>query len=206
MHDLQHSFLTAIFTFLNVNGIIFLFDLKGVYVMNKQKATLYHQMQFDNYAYAVDVKEQAERRLKEVQAVWKMSIIASLCGIFAPLASYILVRIFGTSAAIASASFLSNICWIVSVVLSIICYTKTGGLSTAFRWSWNIAKVAWFIIPYFPIDLILGLDGLLISLYILFFFPVFVMRHYKKQARKDLEDAENYLRYFRPVDNAYSAS
>ena len=62
--------------------------------------------------------------------------------------------------------------------------------------SWNFAKFGWFIIPYFPLDLIIGLAAFFIGLYGLFFMPFFTIIHTKKQAIMDLEVADEFLRNF----------
>ena len=55
--------------------------------------------------------------------------------------------------------------------------------------AFGVAKTMWFIVPYFPVDLVLGALGFFFGLYFLFFVPVFfVIKSIRtKQAQKSLE-------------------
>lgn len=140
-----------------------------------EKKNLYEELVFDNYAYALEVKANAEEKLKLVNSVWMLSIIGSVCG--------------------AVGLFTAGFSLVPAFVLACICYHKIGGFSVAAKWSWNFAKFGWFVVPYFPIDLGIGAMCFFAGLYVLFFLPYFVARHLKKQAEKDIEAAEEYMRY-----------
>ena len=145
---------------------------KEGYVMEKEN--LYEEPVFNDYAYAMSVKASAEERLQAVNSVWNLAIIGSICGVIGLPTGVLLLPAF---------------------VLACICYRKIGGFSVAARWSWNFAKFGWFVVPYFPIDLGIGVACFFVGLYSLFFLPFFVARHLKKQAEKDLEAAEEYVRF-----------
>lgn len=144
--------------------------------MTNEKVNLYEEVEFaNNYAYAMQVKAEAEEKLQNIEKIWVISIIGSICGVL---------------------SFASAICGMVSFVIACICYHKVGGFKVAIKWSWNFAKFGWFIVPYFPLDLIIGLAAFFIGLYGLFFMPFFTIIHTKKQAIMDLEVADEFLRNF----------
>lgn len=147
--------------------------------MAKEKANLYEEVEFgNNYEYVMQVKTEAEEKLQKIEKIWGVSIIGSVCGAVGLLLQ------------------LSEVCSIVAFVVAIICYRKVGGLGTALRWSWNLAKVGWYIIPYFPLDLIIGFGALGVGLLSLFFMPFFVVRHLKKQETLNLESADAFLRIY----------
>lgn len=152
-----------------------------------EKTKLYEEMQFDNYAYATEVKAVAEEQLRLVSSVWLLSIIGSICGVMA----WQLGVVFKLEG-------MDNWAMIVSFVIACICYHKIGGFLVAAKWSWNFAKFGWFVVPYFPIDLCIGMGCFFAGLFVFFFLPFFVVRHYKKQAEKNIEAADEYLRFCRP--------
>lgn len=152
-----------------------------------EKAKFYEEMQFDNYAYATEVKAVAEEQLRLVSSVWLLSIIGSICGVM----SWQLGVVFNLEG-------LDNWAMIVSFVIACICYHKIGGFLVAAKWSWNFAKFGWLVVPYFPIDLCFGMGCFFVGLFVFFFLPFFVVRHYKKQAEKNIEAADEYLRFCRP--------
>lgn len=48
--------------------------------MKKERAKMYEDMQFDSYAYAVDIKGQAERNLKAITDLKKSAIVDTIWG------------------------------------------------------------------------------------------------------------------------------
>ena len=55
-------------------------------------------------------------------------------------------------------------------------------------------------VPYFPIDLLVGAIALCVGFLSLFFLPLFVVNHIRKQARQNLKLAEDFL-YTYPQNN-----
>ena len=51
-------------------------------------------------------------------------------------------------------------------------YVIGGGLLAAVSFSWSIAKFGWFIIPVFPVDIITGLCGFFLGVYVFLFVPI----------------------------------
>ena len=63
----------------------------------------------------------------------------------------------------------------IGFVMGCVCYSKVGGFGIAAKWAWNIAKFGWFVVPYFPIDLLVGAIALCLGFLSLFFLPFFVL-------------------------------
>ena len=51
-------------------------------------------------------------------------------------------------------------------------YILCGGLGYAVKSAWGIAKALWFLIPHFPVYVILGFGGFILGVFFLFFIPV----------------------------------
>lgn len=143
------------------------------------KKQLFEEMKFDNYQYALDVKKDAENRLAKANSVFKLSIIGSVFGIFGN--RFLLL-------------------FIPAIIISIICYKKIGGFKTVFSWGWKLAQIGWFIVPVFPVDLLVGLLFFIAVPYFFLLHPIVLVYIFKKQAQKDIKQADEYLRYFKPVN------
>ena len=72
----------------------------------------------------------------------------------------------------------------------------------AAKWAWNIAKFGWFVVPYFPIDLLVGAIALCLGFLSLFFLPFFVVNHIRKQAQQNQQLAEAFLHTCQQNDGA----
>ena len=196
-------------------------DEKEICVMKKERAKMYEDIQFDSYAYAVDIKGQAERKLKAITDLKKSAIVGTLYGVIALIIPFFFALLAVLLGALIDAGIVSNdqavvekiggalvvLAFIVkavfhlfSFVLCIRVYKKIGGFRKAFQWSRNVTAFGWYVCPLFPIDLMVALICFLYSLYALFQLPYFIWRHYEKQEKKNLTDAEEYLKYCKPVD------
>ena len=56
---------------------------------------------------------------------------------------------------------------------SLASYIIGGGFGTALKWAWGVAKIGWFLVPVFPVDICTGMIGLVLGLLGLLFLPVF---------------------------------
>ena len=137
------------------------------------KKQLFEEMKFDNYQYALDVKKDAEERLAKANSVFTLSIIGTILGFCGPLSA-------------------------LAIVIGIICYKKIGGLKKAFSWGWKLAQFGWFVVPVFPIDIAIGFAFLIFVPLSLLFYPVVHVYIFKRQAKNDIEQADEYLKYCKP--------
>lgn len=149
---------------------------KEVKIMKREKTNLYEEVNLNNdWAYAAQVKEEAETMLENTQKVWTISIIGSVCGGVGFLLAF------------------NPILILIAIVIAIICYRRVGGLVMAGRWAMKIGKIGWFVFPYFPIDIAIGTGAFTVGLLTLFFMPFFVVRHQKEQALLTIEQVERFL-------------
>ncbi len=145
-------------------------------IMAKEKRNLYEEVEFgNNYGYAMQVKQEAEAQLCEIQKIWSLAIAGTVCGGIGMVLAFHPIFIM------------------IGFILGCVCYSKVGGFGIAAKWAWNIAKFGWFVVPYFPIDLLVGAIALCLGFLSLFFLPLLVVNHIRKQARQNLKLAEAFL-------------
>ena len=63
--------------------------------------------------------------------------------------------------------------FVPAFLCAILSYLFCGGLGYTIKSAFGIAKTMWFIIPHFPIDLLMGIIGFAFGLIALFFLPLF---------------------------------
>ena len=78
-------------------------------------------------------------------------------------------------------------------VLSIMTYVKGGGLGTAIKTLGKVASWAWFLIPYFPIDIMVFVGIMVWGIMMFFYFPLFFVWRRKKHLEKELGEAYRLL-------------
>lgn len=83
--------------------------------------------------------------------------------------------------------------WVAGFFLGFLAYLVGGGIGRAVKTVWKLAKVGWFLIPIFPIDLLFGFAFLVLGLYGLMFLPVIFVGLNFVQHKKTLDAAKRYL-------------
>ena len=149
------------------------------------KKQFFKEMQFDNYQFALDIKKDAEERLANANSVFKLSIITTIVGMLLWGFRYLLIP---------------KIILIATIIVNIICYMKMGKIKTILSWTWRLATVGWYIVPVWPIDLLVGLVLLIFVPFYMLLCPVILVCVFKRQAQKDIEQADEYLKYFKPAN------
>ncbi len=148
--------------------------------MSSNRKTFYEEMHFNDYAYAMDKKRESEELLEQSGQIRLLAIIGTVCG---------LLSFMGVTA-------------IAAFAISILCYQKIGGFSVAARWAKNLAVWGWIIAP-FPFDLITFPIVFIYAFLALLFLPYFVVHSYRKQLRKTIDEADEYLKYCEPRKVVY---
>lgn len=84
--------------------------------------------------------------------------------------------------------------WFLGTMLCAIpAYLIGGGIFKALKTAWKIAKIGWFLIPVFPVDVLFGIGFLFLGLCGFFCIPaVFVGINYV-QHKRTLDAAQSYL-------------
>ena len=172
--------------------------------MKKKKVDLYQEMQFDSYAYAVDVKEQAERKIAINRAERLKGFLPLLVGFIWNIANtfWMMFRIeSGMNGSVTEIMGPSVLVLLIAVfIVDISIYRKIGGVAEAFQWVVKIGTWGWYIIPIFPIDICIFLVCIIYGAGILIFIPAIICVLNIHQGKKELAAAEEYLKYFKPVE------
>lgn len=143
-----------------------------------RRQVVVEEVVFESYEEAVDVKERAEIQIEKIDGCKILALIGTICGAVSLLFMY--------------AEF-SSVAMMAAIVISCVCYAKAKCFGGAFKWGLSWAKWGWFLIPYFPIDLVIGACGLFVGAFVFFFFPSLGLRGVRKQAEKDLDDANMFI-------------
>ena len=151
-----------------------------------EKRKIIETIEFDNYAYAKNVLEQSALKLEKIKIGLIVSAAATFCTVLGLIFGNINQSLFG--------AFM-----FFALVGSIASYIVGGGFKIALKAAKNLAIFGWFILP-FPADIITGLVTLVIAIYGFMFIPlIFVFLNYRQQ-KKNHNDAEEYIKYCRPVE------
>ena len=141
----------------------------------REKITLIEQVQFE------DVE-----RAKRAVSLAKVNQIRILIGlVFAVIATgFTIFGLFGKG----------DGSWLATTILCAIpAYLIGGGIGKALKAAWKVAKFGWFLIPVFPIDLLIGLVGLIWGGFAFFCVPVFFVGINFIQHKRTLDAAKAYL-------------
>ena len=88
------------------------------------------------------------------------SIVGTICGV-------IFIVKFATGGDNYAVMFL------IALLCALISYILCGGLGYTIKAALGVAKAMWFLIPFFPVNILLGTAGFFLGLFFLFFVPIF---------------------------------
>lgn len=83
--------------------------------------------------------------------------------------------------------------YLVAFALAIPAYLVGGGIGKALKTAWKITKFCWFLIPVFPVDILIALMGFFFSIFGLMFVPVIFVGLNYVQHKNTLDAAQSYL-------------
>lgn len=83
--------------------------------------------------------------------------------------------------------------WLFGFFLGAFSYLVGGGIFKAIGFAWKLTVFGWFLIPFFPIDLLICATFFFLSLYGLAFLPVIFIGLNFIQHKKNLDAAQRYL-------------
>lgn len=104
-----------------------------------------------------------------------------------PIFDIIIGLIFITLANMGSVAFFI---WLTA---AIVAYAIGGGLSSAVKFVLKVLCWSWVIIPFFPVDLVIAIFGVVIAGLIVIFLPIIVVLFTQYQEKKSKEAAEVLL-------------
>lgn len=135
------------------------------------------------------VFESVEKAQREVKFA-KVNMIRTLIGTgFAVLSTiFLLIALFGNDSQY----------YVIAALPAIPAYLIGGGIGKAIKAAWKITKIGWFLIPAFPVDVLLSIVFFILSLFVFFYLPIiFVGLNYVEHKRA-LKTAEEFLVQYAP--------
>lgn len=148
--------------------------------MAKENKPLFEKMEFNDVQYARDMMSGCEAKLAKCQKAMPFAAVGTLCGVPA--------FIFN-----GAAPRLTSVLLFVAIVLSIIAYSTGGGIKIAISWAWKICKFGWYVIPFFPVDLVVAVVAFVVAVMGFFCAPLLFVWLNKRQITQDYEAAKQYL-------------
>lgn len=143
-----------------------------------RRQVVVEEVVFNSYQDAVNAKEHAEMQIEKINGCKILALIGTICSLISMMIIY---------------SKYSDLLIMVGVIISIVCYVKAKCFGGAFKWGLGLAKWGWYLCPFFPADLVIGAMGLAVGFFSFFLFPSLALWGVKRQAKKDLEDANTFI-------------
>ena len=156
----------------------------------KKKQELFEKKVFDDYGYAIAIKEEAEVRLEKIKKGMIIAAVATVINV---------IGIMGMDT-MGVVGDISLIMILLGVCGSIASYIFGGGIMIAVKWIFKLARIGWYIIPIWVVDLMGLMFGALAGVGFFLFTPIiFVYMNYR-QVKGDYNDAEMYLSHFKTIE------
>ena len=152
----------------------------------KTKETLFEEKQFNDVAYAKAVLAEADAKLNR-------NTIGIVCAVAATVLDFTVVNWLANK--LFANDPVMGIC-LFTVILAAIAFGVGGGFSMALKMVWKIGKIAWFLMPICPVDLILGAWAFVVAGIAALWCPVVFVLANRIQLSKDKKAAERYLGCF----------
>jgi len=156
--------------------------------MKKEKVTFFETPKFEN-------KNAAQLLFEKETNKWKFKVI---CTIVAGIGSVCGFLIFNNYITNDLVSEMAAIIWLIGVIAAIL----SGSLINYFKVIWKFAKIGWFIIPFFILDILGFVFGGAIGLIIVVLLPVVPAIISLIQAKKNKKEAEKFIIYADMISNS----
>lgn len=154
--------------------------------MAKTRAKIFDEMVFDDAVYAKRVYDDAKVRLRRNTVAIVVSVIVMLLDVTVVPA---LVNKLFSDYALTGYILLSG-------ALAGIVYSIGGGFVNTVRVAVKAGKIVWYIIPFVPLDILLGLMASFTAFCLVIIFPVIFVSLNRIQIRKNKRAAIQYLSSF----------
>lgn len=160
----------------------------------KKKSHLFEETTFEGRDAAQEFLDKNAATMKRSKLGLQVAVIASIFGVFCLMLAFDVVSIDLPIP-------IENAMLLICLGGSLVSYVMAGGILKSIRYSFRIAIVGWCIIPIFPIDLCIGLMALMLSILAFIFVPIVSVGINYVQTKKDIEDAELFIRILQQSGN-----
>ena len=155
--------------------------------MAKQKKGLYQDIEIDSRSEAQQIVDSYGEVAEKGKKGFKLSKIGT---------AFSLIGIVLSLATASSSGALSNffgILMFIGIILGFASYIIGGGFGIALKTAGRLAEFGWFVVPVFPVDIVVFFFVLMFAVFAFFFIPVVFVGISSKQRQKDYEQAVLYL-------------
>lgn len=160
----------------------------------KKKSHLFEETTFEGRDAAQEFLDKNAATMKRSKLGLQVAVIASIFGVFCLMLAFDVVSIDLPIP-------IENAMLLICLGGSLVSYVMAGGILKSIRYSFRIAIVGWCIIPIFPINLCIGLLALMLSVLTFIFVPIVSIGINYVQTKKDIEDAELFIRILQQSGN-----
>lgn len=150
----------------------------------KKKAQLFEEEIFDGEEAARELYDRNTKKLARCKIGLTVAAIASVIGGTSFITQLGLITL---------PLFLQNVVDVLlipAIIGAMVSYVLAGGIVTAMKYSFRIAKFGWFVVPIFPIDVAIGLMALLFSIFAFIYIPIISVGINYTQTKKNIVEAE----------------
>lgn len=153
----------------------------------KKKTHLFEETTFEGRDAAQEFLDKNAATMKRSKLGLQIAVLASVFGVICLLLDFDVISIDLPIS-------VENVMLLICLIGSLVSYIMAGGILKSIRYSFRIAVVGWFIVPVFPFDLCIGLIALMLSIFAFIFVPIVSVGINYVQTKKDIEDAELFIR------------
>ena len=146
----------------------------------REKTKVIEDIEFDSEEFAKSVLTEAQDKTEKCKKAMMIGAVSTVC-------SFIGLCTVGSHDNIGMGFF------VAAVIIAIVSYVIGGGVGTAVKSAFKVAKWGWYVIPSFPADVFIFVCVLYIAFFAFFFVPILFNFINYRQFKKNLEDAKLYL-------------
>lgn len=171
--------------------------------------SLFNEQNISNVIYARELVESSKLTIEKTSKGMKISLLAMAClygGV--PIASILLTFIGKINIDIFASliGIIPTILILAYAGLSIYAVIVGGGFVKVLKMGWKVAKWAWYLVPIFPMDLIIGFVAGYMIIIGFIFIPIVYLWLMKRQAVKDLKVAEDFIQAYETEASRFTAN
>lgn len=171
--------------------------------------SIFNEQNISDVIYARELADSSRLAIEKTSKGIKISLLAMAClYVGVPIASLLLAIVGKLNVNIfySLVSAIPVILVLGYIGLNIYAVIVGGGFIKVLKMGWKVAKWAWFLVPIFPVDLIIALCAGYMIIIGFIFIPVVYLWLMKRQAVKDLKVAETFIQAYENEASRFTAN
>lgn len=155
-----------------------------------KKAKMFEKPEFNSV-------EEAERLYDKENKKFKIKLILTILAALGSVGWLIFLNLGNSNDFLAG---LGLVLVIIGILSALICGVVIKTLKLVFK----CAEIGWFVVPFFPADLIGAVVGLFVGFFAFIFVPVLVCLATLRQSKINMDEAERFVYLCKSVNNSTS--